>query len=71
MGEFWGVKWEIFRIFLCDFWVFLLYNFENIGWLAFGIDASKISRSLSIESLNPPPYTHKLVKVHLTNLYIG
>ena len=40
-------------------------------WFTSGIDASEISRSLSNESVNPPPYTYKLVKVHLTNWYIG
>ena len=71
MGEIWGVKWEIFGKILRDFWVKFCVIFENIQWFTSGIDASEIWRSLSIESLNVPGYTYKLVKVHLTNLYIG
>ena len=70
MGEIWGVKWEIFEKILGKIYENLLYIFENIGWLASGIDASEISRSLSVDSLNIGPFCHKLVKVHLTNLYI-
>ena len=48
----------------------LLYIFEkwqcDVSW----IDASKISRSLSNESLNIGGVPYKLVKVHLTNWYI-
>ena len=57
------IFWENFLNFIIQF----LYNFENIAWFTSGIDASKIWRSLSIDSVNPPPYTYKLVKVHLTN----
>ena len=71
MGEKWSVKWEIFEKILCDFWVKFCVIFKNIVLLANRTDASEISRSLSNESVNPPPYTYKLVKVHLTNLYIG
>ena len=56
---------------MCDFLVFLLYNFENIVLLAFRTDASEISRSLSIQSLNIGGYTYRLVNVHLTNQQIG
>ena len=47
MGVILGCKWGNFERFLCDFWVFLLYNFENIVWFTSGIDASEIRRSLS------------------------
>ena len=40
-------------------------------WFTSGIDASKISRSLSDESLNTPPTCYKLVNVHLTKLMTG
>ena len=62
---------EILGKFLCDFWVFLLYNFENIVLLATRIDASEISRSLSIQSVNVGGSCYKLVNVHLTNQQIG
>ena len=52
MCENWGVKWGNFGKNLCNFWVFLLYNFENTQSEVSWIDASEISRSLSIDSLN-------------------
>ena len=67
----WGENGEIFRIFLCNFWVFLLYNFENTQSEVCWIDASEIWRSLSNESLNIAPFCYKLVKVHLTNCWIN
>ena len=57
------IFWENFLNFIIQF----LCNFENIVLLAFRIDASKISRSLYIESLNVGGVSYKLVKVHLTN----
>ena len=54
-----------------NFYENLLYIFENIGWFTSGTDASENSRSLSNESVKAPGYTYNLVKVHLTNLYIG
>ena len=55
--------WENFLNFIIQF----LYNFENIALFTSGTDASKISRSLSNESLNIGGVPYKLVKVHLTN----
>ena len=68
MGEIWVWIWGILEKFLCDFCVFLLYNFENIQSDVSWTDASENSRSLSIQSLNIGGSCHKLVKVHLTKL---
>ena len=75
LGAIWGKNWrdfgKIFVWFLRKKYENLLYIFEkwqcDVSW----IDASEISRSLYNESVNIGGYTYKLVKVHLTNLYIG
>ena len=67
MGVILVCKWGNFCVILLYILGKILRDFENIAWFTSGIDASEISRSLSIDSLNPRPFCYKLVKVHLTN----
>ena len=53
----WGMNLEIFWENFLNFFIQFLYNFLNVAWLAFRTDASEISRSLSIESVNYGGYS--------------
>ena len=70
-GRNFGKNWCDFGVIFVLFLGKILRDFENIGWRASWIDASEISRSLSNESVNIGGVPYKLVKVHLTNWYIG